>query len=96
MSVELGNKMETTQLVLTVPTIDELFGWLVFYLCIGNVVALVGCFGLVMSDYGRKVRNGTVLQSLSITFIYWVLWPLALHEIKGSYKGFNRDYRYYR
>ena len=88
--------METTQLILTVPTINEVFGWLVFYLCIGNLVALVGCFGFVMSDYGRKVRSGTALQSLTIAIIYWMLWPLALHEIKGSYKGFNRDYRYYR
>lgn len=88
--------METTQILITVPTLNEVFGWLVFYLFIGNVVSLIGCFGLVMSDYGRKVRNGTAFQALQITVIYWLLWPLALHEIKGSYKGWNRDYKYYR
>ncbi|EGR3042602.1 hypothetical protein DBT73_RS21570 [Vibrio parahaemolyticus] len=88
--------METTQILITVPTLNEVFGWLVFYLFIGNVVSLIGCFGLVMSDYGRTVRNGTAFQALQITVIYWLLWPLALHEIKGSYKGWNRDYKYYR
>ncbi|KJQ87440.1 hypothetical protein [Vibrio sp. S512-13] len=88
--------METTQILITVPTLNEVFGWLVFYLCIGNVVSLIGCFGLVMSDYGRTVRKGTAFQALQITVIYWLLWPLALHEIKGSYKGWNRDYKYYR
>ncbi|HAS6055337.1 hypothetical protein [Vibrio vulnificus] len=87
--------METTQILITVPTLNEILGWLVFYLFIGNIVALVGCFGLVMSDYGRTVRNGTAFQALQITVIYWLLWPLAIHEIKGSYKGFNRDYKYY-
>lgn len=87
--------METTQILITVPTLNEIFGWLVFYLYIGNIVALVGCFGLVMSDYGRTVRNGTAFQALQITVIYWLLWPLTIHEIKGSYKGFNRDYKYY-
>lgn len=88
--------METTQILITVPTLNEVFGWLVFYLFIGNVVSLIGCFGLVMSDYGRRVHNGTAFQALQITVIYWLLWPLALHEIKGSYKGWNRDYKYYR
>lgn len=87
--------MDTTQIVLTVPTINEIFGWLVFYLCIGNMVALVGCFGLVMSDYGRQVTRETAFESLKTTVFYWILWPLALHEIRGSYNGFNRDYRYY-
>lgn len=88
--------METTQLILTVPTINEVFGWLVFYLCIGNVVALVACFGEVMSDYGRTVTRSSALQTLSFALVCWLLWPLAFKEIKGSYKGFNRDYRYYR
>lgn len=55
--------METTQILITAPTLNEVFGWLVFYLFIGNVVSLIGCFGLVMSDYGRTVCNGTAFSS---------------------------------
>lgn len=89
--------METTQILITVPTLNEVFGWLVFYLCIGNVVSVVGCFGLVQSDYGRGIRHSSVVQVGNHVIGYTLFWPVAFGEIRDSYsyRAFNRDYRYF-
>lgn len=92
--------METTQILITVPTLNEVFGWLVFYLCIGNLVSLVGCFGLVQHDYGRYAKKASHKSLAKNVFAYTLLWPLAifLGKIKDyySYNRCNRDFEYYR
>lgn len=84
--------METMDVVLTVPTLNELFGWLVFYLCLGNVVQLIGCFFVVWSDYGRSINRRTTAQSFLIAFRYWFFWPLAIPVIILNATKFNRNW----
>lgn len=88
--------METTHIILTLPSANTLFGWLVGYLCFGVMVALVASVVEVVADYGRTVTRGTALQSLAYVMVAWWFWPWALKDIRATLRGFNRPWWYYQ
>lgn len=49
--------METTEILITVPTLNEVFGWFVFWVWCGVVVYTVYSFSFVICDYGRYCRK---------------------------------------
>lgn len=90
--------MDTTEILVTVPTWNEAFGWLVFYLWCGVVVYVVYAVGFVACDYGRTASRTSVFASLLDMIAAIVAWPFMYRYIRDnlSYRRFNRPYSYYR
>lgn len=90
--------METTEILVTVPTWNEMFGWFVFYVWCGVITYTVYAVSFVVCDYGRYV-NETKATNLAIDmFLVLILWPFAFKYIMDnfSYRHFNRPYSYYQ
>ncbi len=90
--------METTNILITVPTLSEVFGWFVFYVWCGVIAYTIYAVSFVVCDYGRTAKRISIAAGLFDMAVNIAFWPLMYRYIKDnfSYRHFNRPYNYYR
>lgn len=79
--------METFEVMITLPTLNEVFGWFVFWVCIGSVVNAIHCFSFVWCNYGRTANSMTWYFCLAMVVIDTIFWPANIKNIRDNFSN---------
>jgi hypothetical protein len=89
--------METFDVVISLPTLNELFGWFVAWFCFGVMFNVAHAISFVWCDYGRTARELPWWAGIIMVFLDSLLWPANIKSIRDnlSPQRFNRKINYY-
>ena len=90
--------IETFELTIVLPTLNEVFGWFVAWFCFGVMFNVIHSVSFVWCDYGRVAKSLPCWAGIFMVFVDSLFWPANIKAIKQnlSERNFNRQIDYYR
>lgn len=84
--------METFELVINIPTLNEFIGWFVCWFCFGVMFNVIHSIAFVSCDYGRTARSMRGIALFAMVILDSLFWPANIKSIRDniSVDRFNR------